>query len=142
MCLCFHLSIHPSKARKFVNPMLLARLRDFSLIAFPLIAMLFEGTFLNQVKTASSRSLLSLIFNFFQLGFTWLESHDSMIFVLFGIHFDIVFSFALYSSATLFLFFFLLLFSPDLHFVVIEVCTVSILTKFTTVQYFAVQQKN
>ena len=65
LTICFHLSIHLSQAQKCVN----SRFRAFSLIKFPLI-----GMFLNQVKTVSSRSLLSLFFSFFWLGFTWPDS--------------------------------------------------------------------
>ena len=73
--------------------------------------MLFERAFLNQVKTASSRSFLSLFLNIFRLAFTWLDSYASMIFVLFAIHIDIVFLLTQYPSATLVLLFFLLQFS-------------------------------
>ena len=58
MCLCFHLFSSPSEAQKSVNSKILARLRDFYLIIIPLTGELFEHAFLNQVKTASSRSLL------------------------------------------------------------------------------------
>ena len=108
LCFCSHLSIHPSDARKSVNSRLLARLRAFSLITFPLTRRLFERTFLNQVKTTSSRSLASLFFNFLLPGSTWPDTDASMIFFLFAIHVDFVFSFTPYSSATLFLFFFCL----------------------------------
>ena len=107
LCLCFHLCIHPSEARKSVNSRLLARLRAYTLITFGLTGMLFEHAFLNQVKTASFRSLLTLFFKIFRLEFTWPDSYAWIIFVLFVIHFDILFFFTLYSSTT-FSFFFLL----------------------------------
>ena len=69
-CLCLHLSSHLSEAQKSVNSRLFARLRDFSLTIIRMTGMLFEPAFLNQLKTALSRSLLSLFFNFFRLEFT------------------------------------------------------------------------
>ena len=85
--------------------------------------MLFEHAFLNQVKTTLSRSLLSLFFKFFQLGFTWPDSYASMIFVLFAILVNIVFFFTSYSSATLFFVIFPSIFCNALYLFVIKVCT-------------------
>ena len=51
-----------------MNSRLLARLRAFSLTIFPLTGMLFECTFLNQVKTASYRfALFAIHVNYFIL---------------------------------------------------------------------------
>ena len=103
--------------------------------------ILFECTFLIQVKRALSWCFLSLFFNFFQFGFTWPDSYAAITFVLFVIHASIAFFFTLYSSATLFVLFPSSIFYNNLYFSVIEMFTLFILTKFTTVQDFVVQQK-
>ena len=102
LCLCFHLSSHPSGAQKSVNSRFFANLRAFSLIIIPLTGMLFERALLKQVKTASSRSLFSLFFNFLRLEFTWPGSYASKIFLLFAILVEMLFFFTPYSSATVF----------------------------------------
>ena len=72
----WQVSIHPLEARKSVNSTLSTRLSAFSLIPFSLTGMLSERSFLNQEKTASCRSLLSLFFNFFQVGYTLPDLDD------------------------------------------------------------------
>ena len=76
-------------------------LRAFSLIT-PLTRVLFKRTFLNQIKTTSSKSLLSLILNLWRPEFIWPDSNASMVFVLFVMHVEIVFflphSFAIHFS--------------------------------------------
>ena len=93
LCLCFHLSSHPSEAQKSVNWRIFARLRVFSLTIILLTGILFERGFLNQVKAASCRSVSSVFINFFWLEFTQSDSYASKVFLLFTIHVENVFLF-------------------------------------------------
>ena len=132
LCLCFHLFSHPSESQKSVNSRHFVRLRAFSLMMIPLTGMLVENALLFQVKTTWSRSLLSLLFNFFRHEFTWPNSYGSKIFLLFAIHVEKVFFFTQYSSGTLFFVLFpSSIFCKVLHFSVIKMFTLFIFHSFS-----------
>ena len=97
-----YLATHQRLENLLTQSLLLVSGLCFSLMIIPLTGMLFQRAFLNQIKTASSRSLLALFFNFFRLEFTWPDSYASKIFLLSAIHAEMVFFFTPCFSATLF----------------------------------------
>ena len=122
-----YLATHQRLENLLTQSLLLVSGLCFSLMIIPLTGMLFERAFLNQVKTASSRSLFALFFNFFRLEFTWPDSYASKIFLLSAIHVEMVFFFTPCFSATLFFVLFpSSIFCKALYFSVTEMFTLFI----------------